>query len=365
MGPHLTEILNRGIEREAFTDDLVKGHIVLLPKKLDQTLLTNKRPITLLNVAYKVGAKALQQRLTPMLQRLITPQQFTFLPGRNIHHSLLLMGEMLQQAADSGEEFFLLKLDVVKAFDKLEWPFLLAVIEKMGIGGHLSKFLKASFTSAASAIVLNGVPTSSFSLKRSVRQGCPLSPLMFIIAFDVLSLQLQEAIVRRTIQGVSFSRIGVRALHNMYADDLAAIIRDLLKYIEEFQRILNWFGTLSGLQCDWEKTVASYIPAGPPPPMLRLLPWKWENDATTSPLLGAPMAHSITQERLETTLIQKVESRIVKYQPMALSFAARVMVANCIIMGCIWYLLILWAGDERFLQRLQRMVDHFVWKGRN
>lgn len=194
VGPHLSRVLNQGIERESFPRDLTLGHIVLLPKKSDQTLLTNKRPITLLNAAYKIGAKALQQRLTPLLQRLITPQQFAFLPGRNIHHSLLLMGEMLQEAALSGEEYVLLKLDVVKAFDKLEWPFLLAVVEKMGMGGLLTKFLKAGFTSAASAIVLNGIPTSRFSLKRSVRQGCPLSPLMFIMAFDVLSLQLQLAI---------------------------------------------------------------------------------------------------------------------------------------------------------------------------
>lgn len=95
------------------------------------------------------------------------------------------------------------------------------------------------------------------------------------------------------------------------------------------------------------------------------MPWKWEDDSAASPLLGAPMAQTIAQERLETTLIQKVESRIAKYQPLALSFAARVMVANCMILGCIWYLLIMWAGEARFLQRLQRMVDRFVWKGRN
>lgn len=123
VGPQLLMVLNRGIEQESFPSDLTLGHIVLLPKKLDQTLLTNKRPITLLNAAYKIGAKALQQRLSPMLQRIITPQQFAFLPGRNIHHSLLLMGEMLHQAALSGEEYVLLKLDVIKAFDKLETCF--------------------------------------------------------------------------------------------------------------------------------------------------------------------------------------------------------------------------------------------------
>lgn len=275
------------------------------------------------------------------------------------------MGEMLQEANLSGEEFVLLKLDVVKAFDKLEWPFLLAVIEKMGMGGMLTKFLKAGFTSAASAIVLNGIPTSSFSLKRSVRQGCPLSPLMFIMAFDVLSLQLQLAITRGTIQGVTFSRIGVRTLHNMYADDLAALIRAVLRYIEEFKRLLTWFGALSGLLCAWEKTLASFIPAGPPPPELRLYPWTWEENTSASPLLGVPMAESIAQERMESMLVQKLDSQISKYQQIALSFAARVLVANSLILGCIWYLLIVWAGEERFLKRLQRMVDKFVWNGRN
>lgn len=365
VGPQLTEILNEGIQREVFPCELTRGHIVLLPKKSDQSRLTNKRPITLLNAAYKIGAKALQQRLSPLLQKIITPEQFAFLPGRNIHHSLLLMGEMLHQAAISGEEYVFLKLYVIKAFDKLEWPFLLAVVEKMGIGGLLSRFLKAGFQSAASAIVLNGIPTACFSLKRSVRQGCPLSPLMFIMAFDVLSLQLQAAVVRKSIQGISFARIGVRTLHNMYADDLAALIRALLKYIEEFRRILTWFAELSGLYCDWGKTVAACIPAGPPPLALSHFPWKWEDNSTASPLLGVPMAQSVAQESLETSLIRKVESRISKYQPLALSFAARLLVANCMILGCLWYLLIMWAGKELFLRKLLRLVDRFVWNGRN
>lgn len=100
---------------------------------------------------------------------------------------------MLHQAIAFGEVYILLKLDVIKAFDELEWPFLLAVVERMGMSGMISRFLKAGFPSAASAVVLNGIPTSSFPLKRSVRQGCPLSPLMFILAFDMLSIHLQLA----------------------------------------------------------------------------------------------------------------------------------------------------------------------------
>lgn len=111
----------------------------------------------------------MQKRLTPILQRIITPQQFAFLPDRNIHHSLMLLGEMLHQAKESGEEHILIKLDVIKAFDRLEWPFLLAILRKIGMEGVLTKFLEASFASASSSVLLNGIPTQDFALKRSVR----------------------------------------------------------------------------------------------------------------------------------------------------------------------------------------------------
>lgn len=176
VGPLVLRTLNDGIAAGEFQAQFSQGLIVLLPKKGDQRMLANKRPISLLNVAYKIGAKAMQRRLTPILQRLISPQQTAFLLGRSIHHSLVMLGEMLHQAESSGDDFVLLKLDVVKAFDRLDWPFLLALSEKAGFSGMLTGFVRASFANASSAILLNGISTNRIPLARSVRQGCPLSP---------------------------------------------------------------------------------------------------------------------------------------------------------------------------------------------
>lgn len=178
VGPLLLQVFNFGFEKEEFASNFTSGQIVLLPKKKDQGLLTNKRPITLLNAAYKIGAKAIQRRLTPIMQRIISPQQFAFLPGRNIHHSLLMLGEMLQKAKESGDDFVLLKLDVIKVFDSLEWPFLLEVVNRNGMTGMLSSFLKAGFAKASSSVILYGISTPRIPLGRSVRHGCPLSPLL-------------------------------------------------------------------------------------------------------------------------------------------------------------------------------------------
>lgn len=178
------------ISTESFPEFITQGVIVLLQKKADHQQLSNKRPVTpavtLLNLVYKIGAKALQLWISPILQRKISSQQSTFLPGRNIHHVLLLMSEMLHRAKESGEPHILLKVDVWKTFHRLEWPFLIAIIEQSGMGGILTSFLKASLNSASSLIILNGRTTKAFRLTRSVCQGCPLSPLLFILAFDTL-----------------------------------------------------------------------------------------------------------------------------------------------------------------------------------
>lgn len=98
---------------------------------------------------------------------------------------------------------------------------------------------------------------------------------------------------------------------------------------------------------------------------LWLFPWKCENDANASPLLGAPVAQTIAVQNLENRLTLKLESRIVKLNVRKLSLAARILVANSLLLGCIWYLITVWAGKREFLGRLQRMVDKFVWAGRS
>lgn len=193
-----------------------------------------------------------------------------------------MVSEMLHQAAVTGGEHILLKLDVCKAFDRLEWPFILASVEKAGLAGTLSAFLRAGFSSASSVILLNGRPTEVFRLSRSVRQGCPLSPLVFILAFDILSLMFTKAVDRGTIVGVEFPGSGVKNVQSFYADDVALVIRAVMCCILECQRILTVFGAVSGLLVIWEKTIAAFIPGGPPPAQFWLLPWKWEENSNAT-----------------------------------------------------------------------------------
>lgn len=106
-GPiELLTILNKVIEEGSLHFRIVRDTIVLLPKTVDQGFLKHKRPLTMLNVAYKIGARAMQLRLSPTLNDFISDHQFAFLPGRSIHHALLLTNESLHAAIRSHLDFF-------------------------------------------------------------------------------------------------------------------------------------------------------------------------------------------------------------------------------------------------------------------
>ncbi|CAM6090846.1 unnamed protein product [Calypogeia fissa] len=168
VGAAVHKALLKGIVEGRLHISFTKGLIVLLCKKGDQMFFNNKRPITMFNVIYKIGAKAYQLRLVNVLCKFISPQQAAFLPGRNIHHALLYMSELLQQAENSNLDYLFLKLDITKAFDLLEWNFILALLEKIGFGSNFIAFIRASQDSARSAILINGHMTGEFIIRRSV-----------------------------------------------------------------------------------------------------------------------------------------------------------------------------------------------------
>lgn len=144
IGTTLLRATLEGIAAGKLHQRFTEGLLVLLAKRGNLRFLVNRRPLTLLNLIYKLVAKAYQLRLTAVLQRFISEDQSAFIKGRTIHHSLFLTNEVLHEASIQDEDYMYLKLDIVKAFDKIEWPFLLAILRKFGFGPTFLKFVSAS-----------------------------------------------------------------------------------------------------------------------------------------------------------------------------------------------------------------------------
>lgn len=123
-----------------------------------------------------------------------------------------------------GIDFLLMKLDAIKAFDCLEWEFIIELLHKIGFSPKFIKLVEAINAIAASAVLLQGKLGEAFQLKRSVRQGCPLSPLIFLLATNALSWSLAHAETTEMIRGVLISVTCEFVTHAQYVDDTSVII---------------------------------------------------------------------------------------------------------------------------------------------
>ncbi len=195
-----------------------KGLITLIPKTRDRAKFSNWRPITLLGNICKVLVKTFVGRIQSALTHIIRPNQTGFVEGRNILDNIFMAQEALGWAEESEQDLVLLLLDFEKAFHRIEWGFLFTALSKLGFNDTWVRWVGSLYQSASSAIKVNGVVGPHFQLARSVRQGCPLAPYLFILATDVMGYMMADP--KYGVEGLSLPRGGL-IRDQMFADDTA------------------------------------------------------------------------------------------------------------------------------------------------
>ena len=179
--------------------------IALIPKVDNPSCFGDFRPISLCNLCYKLIAKVAASRLKPFLDSSISPQQFGFLKNRLIHEPVAITQEVLHFFKLKKKSALILKLDLTKAFDRVNWTFIRLILIQIGIPLVGVNWILGCISSTNFAVLVNGSPSSFFSASRGIRQGCPLSPLLFILVIEGLSLLIEDAKRNGVIKGINIS----------------------------------------------------------------------------------------------------------------------------------------------------------------
>jgi hypothetical protein len=175
-----------------------ESFITLVPKIQNPTTVNDFRPISLLNCSLKVITKLLADRLQSKTLQLVHQNQYGFIKSHSIQECLAWCFEYIHQCKQSRRESIILKLDFEKAFDTVEHTAILQMLTHMGFPDRWLTWISSILSSGTSAVILNGVPGRKFRCKRGVHQGDTLSPLIFVLAAELL----QELINRAALQGL-------------------------------------------------------------------------------------------------------------------------------------------------------------------
>ena len=253
----LISALNYAYETGKLSITQRRGIIKLIPKKdAEPFFIKNWRPLTLLNSDYKIAAKSIANRLKPLLPDLINYDQTGFIRGRFIGENICLIDSVICYAKEINIPGLLLFLDFEKAFDTIEWPFIRKTFQHFGFGSSILKWLNLFYCCPESCVLNNGWASDFFGIQKGVRQGCPLSPYLFVLAVEVLAKAIRE---NKSIKGIFVN--GKEIKLSQYADDTTLILDGTKESLIASLKTLDDFYEVSGLKLNDKKTEAFWIGA--------------------------------------------------------------------------------------------------------
>ena len=231
-----------------------RGVITLTPKEDGSLLdLSNWRPITLLNVDLKIATKAIAKRLDQVLPNLIHSDQTGFVKGRYIGENIRLIADVIETTKSLNLSGILTSLDFRKAFDSLEWPFIMKTLDYFNFGCGIKRWVNTFYSNIESTVINNGFRTNWFKLSKGVRQGCSLSPYLFILSAEILSNKIRQD---PNITGIKI--YGNEIKLSQFADDTTLFNADLAS-LERALKLTNDFGKIAGLSLNVKKTKAIWL----------------------------------------------------------------------------------------------------------
>uniref|UniRef100_A0A670HN63 Reverse transcriptase domain-containing protein n=1 Tax=Podarcis muralis TaxID=64176 RepID=A0A670HN63_PODMU len=250
MGP-LKETMNNILRKGEIPETWKEAYITFIPKQdADRTQVKNYRPISLLNTDYKIFAGILARRLKKLLSEIIHKDQAGFLPGRQIRdntRNIINMLEYLSVRID--KQVIMMFVDAEKAFDNVVWDFMLKNLEYMDVGNDFFNGVKAIYTEQKAKLIINNTVTEEIKIQKGTRQGCPLSPLLFIIVLEVLLNSIRQ---NGNIKGVLIGQNVYKI--KAFADDVVIMSEDPTTAIEHILKEIDQFGEVAGFKLNKTKT---------------------------------------------------------------------------------------------------------------
>jgi len=356
LAPSLVRLYNYWFQTGVIPECSQQGVVTLLYKKGPPENIKNYRPISLLTSVYKILTKILTNRVKMVMGNLISPAQMAA-PQRYIATNIRTMSEALNYIKKNDLSGGALLLDQEKAFDKVDWHFMTEILRKMGFGHNFLKWISILYQDANSLLKINNTLSDPFKLQRGVRQGDPLSPLLYVLYLEPLICAIDRD---QRIKGIELLDQSLKTL--AFADDLTVFVasQEDIALTEEWMTL---FENATGGSFNKEKSEA-VLQNIPPPQNANFFPTFNLDPNYHFTYLGCPCSFNLNIERAWFPLIEKLKSTLEKWKKLNLSLTGRACVLRTYAHSLLTYQATNLALPAKLLSIVQDASWKFFWAGK-
>lgn len=339
--------------------------ITLIPKTPNPESLDQYRPISLCNYAYKIFSKVLANRLKPLLPMLITEEQSAFVAGRQIQDNVLIVQEVIHQLKTRQRRCHfkaILKLDMQKAYDRVEWDFLRDYLLRLGFHSHWVQLIMQCISTPSFSIKMNGEFLPTFHPTRGLRQGDPLSPYLFIIVANLLSFLIRNAMNMGSLKGIKLNQWCPTLSHLFFADDAVFFLNGTLMECQNLSNILNQYCLASGQTINRNKSGVFFSPCCPTSLQENLAGELWVPMLQRcGKYLGIPTDWGRSKRDMFSWLLSRVHSKLEGWKEKLVSKGGKEVLLKTVIQSIPQYAMSVFKIPISLCKVIEKRMAKFWW----
>ncbi|XP_024007904.1 uncharacterized protein LOC112083915 [Eutrema salsugineum] len=365
IGPDLVKEIQEFFLSGSFPTRQNETHIRLIPKILGPRRVADYRPIALCNVYYKIVAKILTKRLQTILPHLISETQSAFVPNRAISDNVLITHETLHYLRTSEAKkrcFMAVKTDMSKAYDRIEWGVLRAVLDCLGFHHKWIKWIMECVMTVSYSFLINGGPQGRVLPSRGLRQGDPLSPYLFILCTEVLAGLCRKAQDNGSLVGIRVSRNSPQVNHLLYADDTMFFCKSDPTSCAVLSSILRRYGDASGQSINLAKssiTFSAKTHRNQRAVAKRIL--HIHNEGGAGKYLGLPEDFGRKKRDIFASQVDRIRQRSHSWATRFLSAAGKQVLLKSVLASMPSYAMSCFKLPKSLCKQIQSVLTRFWW----
>ena len=362
IGTFVVRSLNNSFQKGELSQTQKEGLITCIPKgEKDKQYLKNWRPISLLNVIYKLASACIANRIKTVLSKLINEDQTGFIKGRYIGENIRNLYDLFHYTEKRNVPGLLLLIDFEKACDSVAWTFIFKVLDFFNFGSNIKKWITIFYNDIKSCVIVNGQPSTWFRILRGCRQGDPLSPYIFILCAEILALMIRKNV---NIKGIA---VGEKEFLNFqYADDTSLTLDATEKSLKYALLVLKFYANASGLHINVEKTRVIWFGSmkGSNLKLCEDTNLSWDQGIFT--VLGVKFSTNLN-DMLNLNYNEKVreiKNLLINWSKRILTPYGKIIVIKSLAMAKINHLLLALPNpSDKIISELNSIFFKFVWNG--